>query len=108
MQIEETLRDQKNARFGWSLEHSGCRSTERLDLLLLIGALASLVALLVGLAGEAARLHHQFQANTRRTRRVLSLHTLGRRLLIAPPSQLDCQIRALLPLLVENLAWLGR
>src|SRR5262249_43518548 len=31
MQIEETFRDTKNPRFGWSLQHARYRSTRRLD-----------------------------------------------------------------------------
>src|SRR6188508_1094633 len=43
MRIEQTFRDVKNLRWGWSLRHCGSRSRQRLELLLLIGAVALLV-----------------------------------------------------------------
>src|SRR5262249_25211222 len=100
MQIEETLRDTKNPRFGWKLEYSGSRSPARIDVLLLIGAIASLVALLLGFAGERSRLQYRYQANTRRHRRVLSLLTLGRRLLLSLPTEIEWR----LPILFDDVA----
>jgi hypothetical protein len=41
MQIEETFRDLKRHRYGWSLEHVRCRTAARIDVLLLIAALAA-------------------------------------------------------------------
>jgi hypothetical protein len=95
MQIEETFRDAKNPRFGWRLEYSGSRTPSRVDALLLVAAIAMVAALLVGLAAEELRLHYRYQANTRRDRRVLSLINLGRRILIAPPTDLACDLSSL-------------
>ncbi|PKM46513.1 MAG: hypothetical protein CVV05_02220 [Gammaproteobacteria bacterium HGW-Gammaproteobacteria-1] len=53
------------------------RQLHRLENLLLIGALASLAAWLVGKAAELKGLHRQYQANTIRTRNVLSTCYLG-------------------------------
>ena len=78
MLIEETFRDEKSHHFGWGFEDCRTRSTARVDKYILIATLATLVAVLVGLALETARRHHAFQANTVRSRRVLSLLTLGR------------------------------
>jgi len=78
MQIELTFRDLKSHRFGWGFEDARCRSISRMAIQMLLAALASLVAMLLGLAAEAANLHKQFQANTTTARRVLSLVTLGR------------------------------
>ena len=77
MQIEQNFRDLKNHRWGWSLRHCRSRSKQRIELLLLIGALATLVQHVVGYAGELGNLHHRHQANTVRTRRVLSFFVLG-------------------------------
>jgi uncharacterized membrane protein len=77
MQIEQAFRDLKNYRWGWSLRHCGTRSKSRLELLLLIGAIALLVQQLVGIAAERRGLHRAHQANTIRRRRVLSIFVLG-------------------------------
>jgi len=42
MQIEETFRDAKNHRFGWSLRHVRTRSVERMTILLMLTTLATL------------------------------------------------------------------
>ncbi len=78
MQIEETFRDAKSPRYGLSLEHSRPTLERRADVLLLIGSLAQLFALLLGIAAEAAHLDRGYRANTLVTRRVLSLVMLGR------------------------------
>lgn len=77
MHIEETFRDVKNLRWGWSLRHCGSRSRNRLETLLLIGAIALLVQQIAGCAAESLKLHHEHQANTERRRRVLSIFVLG-------------------------------
>ena len=81
MQIEETFRDKKSHRFGWSFEDARSRSTERVNVLVLLTAMASWVAALVGLAAEAENRQFDYQANTTRKRRVLSVVTLGRLIL---------------------------
>lgn len=77
MQIEQAFRDLKNHRWGWSLRHCGTRSRARLELLLLVAAIACLVQQLTGMAAEARSLHRAHQANTERGRRVLSFFVLG-------------------------------
>jgi hypothetical protein len=77
MQIEEAFRDLKNHRFGFSFRDSLTRKRYRLENLLLIGALASLAAWLVGKVAELKQLHRHYQANTVRTRNVLSTFYLG-------------------------------
>lgn len=77
MQIEEAFRDLKNHRYGFSFRDCMSRQLHRLENLLLIGALATLVAWLVGKAAELKGLHRQFQANTTKTRSVLSTFYLG-------------------------------
>ena len=76
MQIEENFRDIKNPRFGLSLQHMRSRDAERINVLMLIASLASLVAMVVGIALELENAHRHFQANTVK-RRVLSRIVLG-------------------------------
>lgn len=77
MQIEETFRDTKNPRFGWSLQQARYRSAWRIDNLFLLIALAMLAVMLLGSAAEATNRHLAYQSNTIKTRRVLSWFTLG-------------------------------
>ena len=81
MQIEETFRDTKNIRFGWSFRHALARSANRYAILLLLAALAGFVLTLIAIAAEKKELHLRFQANTVRHRRVLSLFHLGKTIL---------------------------
>ena len=77
MQVEEAFRDIKNQRTGFSLTETRSRSIERLTNLLLVGMLATLVVWLMGRMAEEKQLHYQYQANTVRDQRVLSLFYLG-------------------------------
>jgi hypothetical protein len=92
MQIEESFRDLKSYRFGWDFSSAMSKDARRIEVLLLIATLASVALLVLGTAAERCNLHHRFQANTIRKRRVLSLLTLGRRILRRgldfPPAQL--------------------
>jgi hypothetical protein len=54
MQIEETFRDAKNHRFGWSLSHVRTACISRAATLLLLVSIAMLVVTLVGLAADAS------------------------------------------------------
>jgi hypothetical protein len=81
MQIEETFRDTKNIRFGWSFRHAFTRSANRYAILLLLAALAGFVLTIIGIAAEKRDLHLLYQANTIRHRRVLSLFYLGKAIL---------------------------
>jgi hypothetical protein len=82
MQIEETFRDLKSHRQGFGLRYARCRCARRLEQLLLIGALATLTLWLVGLHAVATNQVRNFQANTVRARRVLSIPFVGQQLLL--------------------------
>ena len=77
MQIEEGFRDMKNHRSGFALSDTRTRSPERLANLLLVGMLATLVVWLMGRLAEEKQWHYQYQANTVKKHRVLSLFYLG-------------------------------
>lgn len=77
MTIEEAFRDLKSTRYGLGLDESKTKVKKRRDILLLIGMLATLTAWLIGLAGEKMKLQYQFQSNSIKHRRVISLFYLG-------------------------------
>lgn len=77
MQIEQNYRDTKNHRWGWRFNQTRSRSNQRLEMLLLIGAIATFVVLGFGALAEKLQLHKRYQANTLYRRRVLSFFTLG-------------------------------
>lgn len=77
MQIEEGFRDVKSHRFGLGLTYHRTASVMRLQILLLLASLAMMVLWLLGLATVASGQHYQFQANTVRHKRVLSVVFIG-------------------------------
>lgn len=82
MKIEETFRDTRNHRFGWSFEDARSQSNERILVLLMVAVLGVTAITLLGQAAESQGLERNFQANrTTRARRVLSLFYLGRNVL---------------------------
>jgi hypothetical protein len=77
MQIEEGFRDLKSSRYGFGFENAYSKKRARIEILLLIAMLAAYIAWLTGWVAEKSGLHYQFQSNTIKTRRVLSLFFLG-------------------------------
>jgi hypothetical protein len=78
MQIEQEFRDLKTLL---AFKYTQTRDVGRLNILLLLGALANWVLWLVGFLAEHKKLHYQFQANTVRKKRVLSFIFLGLQLI---------------------------
>jgi hypothetical protein len=78
MQIEETFRDLKSHRYGWSLEDVRCRTPQRVDVLLLIAAFAAVAMHMIGFAARERKLDRGLQANTERKRPVFSTFFLGK------------------------------
>lgn len=91
MCIEQSFRDTKNLRWGQGLHIARSRSRERLQMLLLIGHLASFVQRLIGEQAKAHQLELNFVATRRRTRSEISVLTLTRRILLSlsPAQWLD-------------------
>ena len=80
MRIEQSIRDTKNLRWGQGLHTTRSHTRERLQMLLLIGHLASFVQRLIGEQAKAHQLELNFMA-TRRSRPEISVLTLARRIL---------------------------
>ena len=77
MTIEEGFRDLKSHQYGFGMDQNKTLKRERIIVWLLLAALASLLAWIVGYCAEKKGLQHQFQANSIKYRRVLSLFYLG-------------------------------
>jgi len=88
MQSEETFRDLKSHRRELALRYARTERPERLEVLLLIAALAMLALWLVGIAAKSLGWTARFQANTIRHRDVLSTVFLARAVLKTQPLRL--------------------
>jgi hypothetical protein len=77
MTIEEAFRDMKSTQYGFGLENNKTIKSKRLIVWLKLCAIASLIASIVGKIAEKLKIHYHFQANSIRTRRVLSFFYLG-------------------------------
>lgn len=82
MQIEEGFRDLKNTKNGFSLRHCRSFNIERLNKALLLSAIAMLFLWLIGLVAKNKKLHLSYQANTIKSRNVLSNFIIGWQVLI--------------------------
>jgi hypothetical protein len=78
MQIEQTFRDLKSHRYGWSTRHIRTADQRRMDVLLVIAAIAAIAMHLLGLTIRGGVLARGLQANTERRRSVFSTFFLGR------------------------------
>jgi Transposase DDE domain len=81
MQIELSFRDLKSHRYGQAFEDSLTRKGERIEILLLLSALAALTTWLVGMACEACGID-RWLTPFRSTRRLYSVMRLGREALV--------------------------
>jgi len=77
MPIEEAFRDLKNMNNGLSLRHCRRFNIARLNIALLLGAIATFLLWVVGILAKENKPHYSFQANTIKHRSVLSLFTMG-------------------------------
>ncbi|EDU9245398.1 IS4 family transposase [Salmonella enterica] len=85
MQIEQHFRDEKSERFGFGLRASYSRSAGRVLALSLLTTLSTIVLWLVGYHAENKGLHLRYQANSVRTRRVITYLTLAENVLRQSP-----------------------
>lgn len=77
MQIEEGFRDVKSLRFGFAFDLHRTRCPRRIEILLLIAALACYVLYLAGLRARTTGQSRRFQSNSVRHKTVLSLWRIG-------------------------------
>lgn len=77
MQIEQNFRDEKNPRWGFGLRFGASHSSGRVTVLSLVATLASIIMWLSGFSLENKGIHHKYQANTVKHRRVISLLKLA-------------------------------
>jgi hypothetical protein len=82
MQIEEGFTVMKRRLYGLGFEQNKSTLKRRLTILILIATVASLVLMLVGLTLKSAALPLRYQANSVKTRAVLSFHFLGLRAVV--------------------------
>lgn len=75
--IEETFRDEKDARFGLYLGHVKVTRADRLERLMLIAALVHFFAMLIGAEARRQGFDRGFRANTVRDKATHSDFTLG-------------------------------
>lgn len=107
MQIELSFRDLKSHRHGQAFEDSLTRKGARIEVLLLLSALAALAIWLVGMACEASGID-QWLAPFRSKRRLYSLMRLGREALVRrwlqiPFSRLIEPLRQPTPVLLDQI-----
>jgi hypothetical protein len=88
MQIEQNFRDEKSPRFGFGLRRSRSQSKGRLEVLNMVAAMASLVLWLAGYRAEKQQLHRHYQANSTRSRRILSYLRLAGEILRHEPERM--------------------
>lgn len=107
MQIELGFRDLKSHRYGQAFEDSLTRKGERIEVLLLLHALALFVAWLAGMAAEARRCQDRLDPyrSERRCYSILRLgwETLARRWLSLSTTTLLGTLRALSPEALHNM-----
>ena len=89
MQIEASFRDLKSHRYGQAFEDSLTRKGPRIEVLLLLSALAAFATWLVGMACEASGVD-QWLAPFRSKRRLYSVMRLGREALVRRWLRVPC------------------
>lgn len=105
MQIEESFRDLKSQRFGFSFSEMRSKCIKRMEILLLIAALATLCLWVIAIAAKSKKLHYRYQANTVKNKNVLSLTYLGWQINLRRDITLSLtELRQALLAITENIA----
>jgi len=102
MQIEEGFRDVKSLRFGFAFDLHRTRCPRRIEILLLIAALACYALYLAGLQAQTTGRSCRFQSNSVRHKTVLSLWRIGLEYLRRSASDLSCSALAKMELLLRD------
>lgn len=82
MQIEQTFKDLKDPVTGIGLTQSRTKILNRLKILFLIARLAEYILLIIGVAAEKASLQYNYQANSIKSKRILSYQFLAKRIIL--------------------------
>lgn len=101
MQIEQNFRDEKSERFGFGLRACYSRTAGRIRVLSLLATLSTIVLWLIGYHAENKGLHLRYQANSLKSRRVISYLTLAENVLRHSPLILK---RTVLSTILNHLA----
>lgn len=83
--LEQNFRDEKSERFGFALRASYSRTEGRILVLSLLATLSTIVLWLLGYYAEIKGLHLRYQANSIKSRRVISFLTLAENVLRHSP-----------------------
>ncbi|TBU80336.1 IS4 family transposase [Pseudomonas daroniae] len=102
MQIEEGFRDVKSLRFGFAFDLHRTRCPRRIEILLLIAALACYVLYLAGLRARTTGQSRRFQSNSVRHKPVLSLWRVGLEYLRRSANDLPNSVLAEMELLLRD------
>lgn len=101
MQIEQNFRDEKSERFGFGLRACYSRTAGRMLVLSLLATLSTIVLWLIGYHAESKGLHLRYQANSLKSRQVISYLTLAENVLRHSPLILK---RTVLSTILNRLA----
>lgn len=88
MKIEHEFRDTKDSKWGIGFRYTQTLDPKRLEILLLIAAVALFMLWLIGLHAEKNKWQYAYQANTVKSYRVLSLVFLGLQVLTHEPERI--------------------
>ena len=77
MQIEESFRDIKNARYGLSGRNMQSRCVYRWGISMLLAAIAQITLWIIGVVGHSQGFQRKFQSNTVKDKKVFSYFYLG-------------------------------
>lgn len=102
MRIEQSFRTLKSHQFGFSFEDTQSQTAERLQMLLLVQALALFVLWIAGVRAERQALRPAYESNVRHTHPTISLITLGWLVLAEQALQLRLEDFRALPLTVAD------
>ena len=105
MRIEENFRDSKCPHYGLGLKNSLTRAPERMNILLLIAAIATFAAWIAGIITSSAGKAADFQAHSAKFTRSLSMVFLGReaikKQLVVSKVQLNSAFKNLLEMIIQ-------
>ena len=105
MQIEENFRDTKCMRFGFGLNISGTKTPQRMSILLLIAAIATLICWIAGTLVRKNGNASDFQAHSAKFTSILSVVYLGREALRKQYKMTqECSLKALSSISYEAIS----